>query len=61
MKTYRTFIRKAKNWKEFSSAVKKTVNTGLSYTKALQECVNYNANLTKSQMEDGVKMEFEME
>jgi hypothetical protein len=58
MKTYFTFLRSCKNWKEFASAEKIVRNTGLTYEEARQECLEYNANLTEKEKEEGTKLEF---
>lgn len=58
MKTYYTFVRSCRNWKEFASAEKVTQETGLSYEEAREACQQFNANLTESEVEAGTKMEF---
>jgi hypothetical protein len=57
--TYKTFVRSASNWSEFSSAKKHVQDTGLTYDEAKRACAAYNANLTPS--EKGTKMEFTAE
>lgn len=59
--TYRTFIRSARNWQEFSSAEKKEVDTGLTLAEARAACDEYNAERSESEIEAGTKMEFEAE
>ena len=61
METYRTFIRTAKNFEEFASAVKNEQETGLSYGEARQLCQDFNMYRTPAQVEAGTKMEFERE
>lgn len=56
---YRTFIRSCRNWREFASARKRTVDRGLSYDEARRACEAYNRNLTSRQIKRGTKMEFE--
>ena len=58
---YRTFIRSARNWKEFSSAEKKEVETGLTLAEARAACQEYNDNRTEAEEDAGTKMEFEEE
>jgi len=58
---YRTFIRSARNWEEFSKAEKKEVETGLTLSEARQQCDEYNAERSESEIEAGTKMEFEEE
>lgn len=58
---YRTFIRSARNWEEFSSAEKKEVDTGLTLTEARRQCDEYNAERSEAEIEAGTKMEFEEE
>jgi hypothetical protein len=38
MTTYRTFLRSARNWQEFSGARKTTQERGLTLEKARQRC-----------------------
>jgi len=61
MSTYKTFKRSATNFEEFGSARKTTVNKGLSYEKAQQECKEFNDNRTPAQIKKGTMMEFESE
>jgi len=58
MPTYYTFKRSCRNWREFASAEKETVETGLSYTEAREACQQFNANLTEAEQEAGTKLEF---
>lgn len=60
-KTYRTFLRSARNWEEFSCAEKIEQETGLSYKKALKACQQYNKRRTFDEVERGTKLEFEEE
>lgn len=61
MKTYYTFIRSATNWREFSSAEKKPIDTRLSYSEASEKCKEWNADRSDTQIENGTMMEFEEE
>lgn len=58
MPTYYTFLRSARNWQEFAQAEKIVQNTGLTYSEAREECREYNANLTETEIENGTKLEF---
>lgn len=58
MPTYYTFLRSAQNWQEFAKAEKIVKNTGLTYLEAREECQKYNANLTETEIENGIKLEF---
>ena len=58
---YRTFLRSATNWREFASAKKTEVDTGLTLQEAREQCEEYNNNRTALQEEQGTKMEFEEE
>jgi hypothetical protein len=58
---YRTFLRSARNWQEFSSNPKIEVDTGLTLTEARRQCEEYNAERSESEIEAGTKMEFEEE
>jgi hypothetical protein len=59
--TYKTFLRSCNNWKEFSSARKMTVDTGLAYDEARRACARYNDNRNTRQINRGTKMEFQGE
>ncbi len=59
--TYRTFKRSARNWEEFASARKSTVDTGLTYDEARERCKEYNENRTSRQIAKGTKLEFDSE
>lgn len=59
--TYRTFIRSAKDFEEFSKARKTTVNRGLTAEEAREQCYLYNTNRSQAQINAGTKMEFETE
>lgn len=61
MKTYRTFKRSARNFREFSSRRKRTVDRGLTYDEARRACENYNKGRTASEKSRGTMMEFEAE
>lgn len=58
MTTYRTFKRTCRNWREFATARKMTVNTGLTYEQARNECEEFNRNLTAAQKRRGTRLEF---
>ena len=58
MSTYYTFKRSATNWREFASAEKITVDTGLSWAEAREACEEFNANRSDSEIEAGTKLEF---
>jgi len=59
--SYRTFIRSSKNWQEFGSARKHTVDRRLTYDEAKRACAAYNAERTPAQVRRGTYMEFEGE
>lgn len=59
--TYRTFLRSANNFEEFSAAEKIEQTTGLSFSDAREECEQFNADRTEAEIESGTKMEFEKE
>jgi hypothetical protein len=59
--TYRTFKRSCTNWREYATAEKTTVDTGLSREVALAVCQNYNSNLSEEEKLNGTKLEFEEE
>ena len=61
MSTYKTFIRSARNFQEFSSAPKRTVETGLTEQDAREACKAFNDHRTPAQIERGTKMEFTSE
>ena len=56
--TYRTFKRSCRNWKEFGSARKITVDRGLTYEEARRQCEQFNNNRTSAQIRKGTKLEF---
>ncbi len=58
---YTTFLRAARNFPEFASAVKDTMDTGLSLEEARAACKDFNDNRTQAQVDLGLKMEFEKE
>lgn len=55
---YKTFIRSANNFGEFSSARKRVVDTCLTQDEARRACAAYNAELTPAQKRRGARMEF---
>lgn len=59
--TYRTFIRSCKNWTEFARARKRTVDRGLSWSQAKEDCKEYNNNRSPRQISKGTMMEFVLE
>lgn len=56
--TYKTFKRSCRNWQEFATARKVTVDTGLTYAEAKRQCKEFNDNRTPSQIRRGTAMEF---
>lgn len=58
MTTYYTFLRSAKNWREFAGNEKRVVETGLSYDEAREACQEYNANRSEREKEEGTYLEF---
>jgi hypothetical protein len=58
MTTYKTFLRSARNFEEFSSAEKIEQETGLNFAEARTACQEYNHNRTEAEIEAGTKMEF---
>lgn len=61
MTTYRTFTRSARNWDEFRTARKQTVDRGLSLDEARRACEAFNSSRSPSDTRRGTKMEFEAE
>ena len=61
MQTYRTFLRSARNWKEFAEAEKIEQETGLSADEARDACQAYNENRSEDEVDAGTKLEFEKE
>ena len=58
---YRTFVRSARNWKEFAEAEKIEEDTGLTFAQARAACGKFNAARSEAEIEAGTKMEFEKE
>jgi len=58
---YKTFIRSATNWQQFSSGRKQTVDVGLTIDEARRACERFNQNRTTAQTKRGTKMEFTAE
>lgn len=56
---YRTFLRSARNWQQFSRGRKVTQEQGLTYEQAQERCREYNQNRTPRQIRRGTMMEFE--
>lgn len=61
MKTYVTFKRSARNFKEFASAEKIRVSEGLTLQAARRECAEFNNHRTRADIEAGTRMEFTSE
>ena len=61
MEIYKTFLRSARNFKEFAQAEKVEQDTGLTYQEAREQCQQFNSNLTTQEKALGTKMEFEQE
>lgn len=59
--TYKTFLRSAANWEEFSKNPKMEQETGLTLSEARAACQEYNAERDHYSIENGTKMEFELE
>lgn len=59
--TYRTFIRSVRNWREYSTARKTTVDRGLTIDEARRACDRFNESRTPQQVRKGTKMEFTAE
>lgn len=55
---YKTFKRSARNFAEFASARKITVDTGLTIDEARRACDAYNETRTPAQIRKGSKLEF---
>lgn len=56
--SYETFERSCRNFEEFATARKVTIDTGLTYEEAVEACRDFNSNRTPSQIEKGTKLEF---
>lgn len=61
MERYKTFLRSARSFPEFSRARKRTVDRGLTYDEALRACAAYNASRSASEINRGTKLEFTAE
>lgn len=59
--TYRTFLRSARNFEEFSSAEKIEQETDLTIEDAREACKNFNDHRSEDEIDAGTKMEFEEE
>lgn len=55
---YKTFLRAARNFNEFSSARKKTVDRGLTLEEARRACATFNNARSPAQIKRGIKLEF---
>jgi hypothetical protein len=55
---YKTFKRSCRNWQEFASARKITVDKGLTYAQAQEACQRWNASRSSAQIKVGTKLEF---
>ncbi len=58
MPNYYTFLRSARNWKEFASAEKIVQETDLTIEEAQAACKDFNSHLSENEIELGTKMEF---
>jgi len=58
---FRTFIRSARNFEEFGSARKRTVDRGLTEDEARRACKAFNESRTPAQIRRGTKMEYDSE
>ena len=58
---YTTFIRSARDFAEFASAEKTTIETDLTLEEAREQCANFNNQRTEEDAELGTKMEFQIE
>ena len=58
---YKTFLRSARNFEEFSAARKITVDKGLTQEEARRACMEYNSSRTSAQISKGTKMEYTAE
>lgn len=61
---YKTFIRSANNFEEFSSAEKEITpecESDLTFKEAMEQCANFNKHRTAAEIAKGTKMEFEEE
>lgn len=59
--SYRTFKRSANNFRQFASARKITVDTGLTFEEAQRQCERFNENRNARQIRNGTMMEFTRE
>ena len=59
--SYKTFLRSARNFKQFASARKTTVDRGLTLDEARRACERFNAERTAADRARGTKMEFTRE
>jgi hypothetical protein len=55
---YKTFKRSATSFRQFGSARKVTVETGLTYDQARERCREYKENRTPAQIRKGTMLEF---
>ncbi len=55
---YVTFLRSARNFREFASAEKIIQDQDLTYSEAQAACRQYNDNLSEAEQESGTKLEF---
>lgn len=58
MKTYKTFVRSARNFEEFAKARKITRDRGLTESDARERCRKFNDNRNAAQIRKGTKLEF---
>ena len=55
---YKTFKRSCTDWNSFAKSRKITVDSGLTYDQAKQQCQDFNDARTSRQINKGTKMEF---
>ncbi len=55
---YVTFLRSARNFREFATAEKIVQETDLTIDEARAACQNFNNNRSEAEIEAGTKMEF---
>jgi hypothetical protein len=55
---FKTFTRSCRNWEEFASARKTTVDRNLTEEEARRACDRFNDTRTAAQVRRGTKMEY---
>ena len=58
---YRTFLRSATSFEDWSSAEKTTVEEDLTLEQAIEDCKVFNRSRSQSEIASGTKLEFELE